>query len=580
MKNIFYLLLICAISLASCRKEIQDIETIVEQEEPIVLVESSIRGRIVNETGEPLNNVLVKVANETQTTNAQGIFNFKNIKVKKSGAIIEAKTNGYFSGIGRVNVSAEGSFFTEISMPKKGTPQVIDANVGDNFTSADGLNISIPPNALETLNGTIYDGSVNVYAKWIDPTGANMAGIMPGELTATDAEGNPQALISYGMVAFALETESGEELSLKEESKIRVEMPIPADLAADAPDEIDLWTYDLEEGQWLLAGACVKEANYYVCNIFATGYWNCDIGVPAICLSGRVLNNDLSPSSYLKVVIEDLTDNFIYWGYTDSLGFFCGSVPQAALLQISLVDHCDNIVYTEEIGPFATDFTLEDIILDIVVEEFLINITGAVGHCLSNDVPDGHLAVIYPGNIHIVPFTAGGIDTNLGLKCVAFPDLDIRFYSAYQAQATPPFIHNSFTDVDLGLQNTCEDLEDYFNLTVDGVDYWTSPTQFYPKENETTNWIIIEGLSGGGKFKLDLREFSGVGIYTTNTFLTTENEVFVPQYPVLSTSSPNITVEITAESEEFIEGSLTGSIDDGMGATVVIAGDFKVKKAP
>lgn len=580
MKNILLLSLIVLVGLSSCRKELNDFQVTVEEEEPTTYVVSSIRGKVLTENGTPLPGVSVQVENERLTSDAQGFFHFKKLLLKKSGASVQAKLPNYFEGISRANVSADGTSFVEIRMMEKGEAEVIDPMVANSFTTADGVKIAIPANAIADLNGADYNGNVHVQSRWIDPTDEKMAGIMPGELTAKDENGNPLALISYGMLAFELETESGEELMLKTDAKVEVEMPIPDELQNDAPTEVPLWYFDLEEEQWLLSDACQKEGAFYHCVIVKTGYWNCDVAVPAICLSGQILNSDSTASSYLKVVVEDLTDNFVYWGYTDSLGYFCGSVPQDALLRLTLVDHCDNEVYTADIGPFETDFMLETIILNTVVEEFVIGISGTLSHCISTDVPNGHVAVSYPGRIRIFPFEAGGFDINLGLKCVEFPDLKIRAYSNSEAQATAEIIHSNFEDIDIGQEQTCEDLSDFFNLSVDGVDYWTAPTQFYLKDNETTNWMVLEGLSGAGTFTIDISNFVGVGTYTDDIQLKIENDLPLPDYPVLQTTSPNVTVVILTEIEDLISGTIAGNAVNASGATVEITGDFMIKKAP
>ena len=105
----------------------------------------------------------------------------------------------------------------------------------------------------------------------------------------------------------------------------------------------------------------------------------------------------------------------MYWGYTDSLGYFCGSVPADAVLLLSIVDHCDNKLYCEEIGGFLEDTQLPDIYLEEVLQTYFLNISGMVSHCLAGDTPNGHVAVVYPGRTRIFPFENGLIDINLAL---------------------------------------------------------------------------------------------------------------------------------------------------------------------
>lgn len=580
MKKILFLITAILTTFISCRKDLTETIVTIDENPPVVLIETAIRGKVVDEEGSPLIGARVSVGNQNLQTDESGCFHFKNVSVKKSGTIVKATETGFYNGSAHSNFTAEGSSYVEVRMIKKGAPQTIEGILGGEITSNGGMKINIPPNALISQNGDPYYDEVQVFSRWLDPTDSEVGGIMPGALMATDEDGNPLALATYGMMAMELEASNGSVLKVKPGETIKVEMPIPPSLATTAPEEIPLWYFDLDEEQWLLSGSCKKIGNYYECKITSTGYWNCDIALPAICLSGQVFNSDSSFGCYLKVIVEDLTDNFIYWGHTDSTGYFCGSVPQAAPLRIYIKDHCDSIIYTADIGPFSDDFELDDIYLNTIVSEYLINITGSVLHCVTTDIPSGHVAIRYPDKIRIHPIVAGGFDINLGLKCVEFPNLYIRSYSAFQPNATIEINHADFSDIDLGLLNTCEALPDYFNLTADGTDYWTSPTQFYFKNNSTTDWLILEGLSGGGKFVLEVRDYQGIGTYSTNVFFNTDNNPNVPTYPILTTSSPDLILEITSDNGDFIEGTLAGTAIDNFGISINISGDFKIRKAP
>ena len=135
-------------------------------------------------------------------------------------------------------------------------------------------------------------------------------------------------------------------------------------------------------------------------------------------------------------------------------------------------------------------------------------------------------------------------------------------------------------DLNLGNQLTCEDLPDYFNLTIDGVDYWTAPTKFYYKNNQTTNWLTLEGLSAIGKFQIDIRDYNGVGTYNSSIFFKTENASLLPVFDILEAASPDITVNVTLDDGVFIIGNYSGIAFDSNNTSRNISGDFKIKKAP
>ncbi|MEM8908014.1 MAG: carboxypeptidase-like regulatory domain-containing protein [Bacteroidota bacterium] len=524
MKLNLLLLLSALFLIGACRKDIDELNIERREDAPRVLIEQTIRGRVVDEAGVPIANASVRVENEIIQSDMNGYFLFKNIRVNKSGTTVHANIETYFEGISHSNFSAERSSFVEIRMLKKTNPQVVDSREDHNWTTSEGLRIYLTANALVLPNGNDYNGPVNVYSRWLDPTAATIGGTMPGALIATDDNDRPLALASFGMAVIELETTDGTPLELKPNTKLELDIPIPEEAFIDAPNEIDLWFFDVTASEWLLEGTCNKLDGRYKAFISRTGYWNCDVALPAVCLSATIYNNDSTYAAYLKVIVEDLTNNFVYWGYTDSLGYFCGSVPQAAPLRLSIEDHCENIVYTADIGPFSNDIHLDDIYLTETISTFQISIDGMIEACSSGNPVTGHLAVRIPGALNIYPFDNGNINTDIAFKCTSFPELHISAYSTSETMRTNELLYTDPTTIDLGVLATCELLSDYFNLTVEGSDFWTAPTQFYFPQNVDTNWLTLEGLSAAGHFLLHLRDYQGIGIYNSNVFFQTESK--------------------------------------------------------
>ena len=580
-KPLFYISLLL-VFLTSCRNDINDIMVNVEEDDIVVFVQSTITGRVVDEAGLPLPNVLLEISGGTTTSDCDGNFQFNTVEVKKNGGdIVTAKANGFFEGVAHSNFTAGGTSFVEVRLLEKGVPNVINVSSEQVISKTNGLKLTVPENSILNSSGQIHTGPVHVFSRWIDPTDENLGGIMPGALNAMDANGDEKVLATYGMLALDLESASGEKLELMPGAELMAEIPIPSELESDAPDEMPLWEYDLEEGQWLEKGKCKKSGSSYVCVIPNSGIWNCDVPLEAICLSAQVFNADLSAASFLKVVVEDLTDNFIYWGYTDLEGFFCGSVPRSAPLLITILDHCDNVLHTAEIGPFSMDTQIEDIILEDNVSEFIINVVGSIAHCQIADAPIGHLGVRYPGTLAIFPISNNGsYDIDIALKCTDFPMMELTAYSSLEMGSTITTTVSMDDDVDLGLQNTCENLTDYFGLVVDGVSYFTSPTQYYLRPNQTTDWLVLEGLSIAGTFTLELRDYIGVGTYDVNSFLSIVNFGVAPNFDSVEAASPDIIVNVTADDGEFITGNYSGIAIDNYGNSRNVSGDFIIKRAP
>jgi hypothetical protein len=254
-------------------------------------------------------------------------------------------------------------------------------------------------------------------------------------------------------------------------------------------------------------------------------------------------------------------------------------VPKGAPLKITIKDLCNNILYEANTGPFSTDTDLGDIYLTQTLQQYFIHIAGQLNDCVGAPVTEGQIAVQYPGKIRLFPLNApGAFDFDLALNCIEFPELQITGYDLAAFKATAVQFHSDDSDLDLGVLTACEDPGDYIHLSSDGVNYNAAPTRFYLKNNVTTNWMILEGITTGGAFRIEMRQYTGAGQYTVNTFFHLDDNPDAPLYPVLNASSPDITVNIAADDGQFISGSISGTAYDVFNNPHTLSGDFKVKK--
>ena len=579
MYSIRILPLFAFLLLFGCRKNEIINETIIEENPPKVLVVSTYKGKVTDENDQPVAGARVTVLNNVTTTNALGLFEFINVKAPKTAALITAEKNGYYIGSvmsGSVSASRQ---YTRITLMKRENEQSLDALTGGTLSWPTGLKITIPPNSLRRITGSPYAGEVKVAARWLDPTDPNLGAIMPGALMAHDESGNEKVLDTYGMVALDLREPGGSELHMKEGETVQVAFPIPDELAATAPQEIDLWNFDLEAERWLVQGVCQKSGSTYIGSVGGNGYWNCDVALEPICLSGTFLQSDSTPAFYVKVIVEDQTTNFIYWGYTDINGFFCGAVPKDAPLKITLKDLCDNVLYEANIGPFSMDTDLGDIFLTQTLQQYMIHITGQLQDCNGVPVTDGQIAVQYPGELRLFALTSPGVfDINLALNCIDFPELQITGYDLINFKSTPVQFHSDNSDISLGTLTACENPADYFTVDVNGTMYKAAPTRFYLKNNVTTNWMVLEAVTLGGRIGIDLKQYNGPGTYTDDAFFIMTDNPETPAYLVLGSVSPDITVNITADDGQMIIGNISGTAYNPLMAPFPISGLFKIKK--
>ncbi|HOY06522.1 MAG TPA: carboxypeptidase-like regulatory domain-containing protein [Saprospiraceae bacterium] len=572
--------LLLLLSLLGCRKNELINQVTYEEPPPKVLVVSSFQGKVVDENGDPIKDAQVIVYFSHTTTDENGLFKLKNIDAPKGAALVEVRKNGYFTACSMSGNTSGSQQYVRVTMMQKGASKTLDAVEGGTLTWPSGLKITIGPNKLRYAGGGIFSGKASVFARWLDPTDPELGNIMPGALMARNASGAEKVLSTFGMTALKLEDANGNELLLRTGETVAIEMPIPQELLASAPQEIALWNFDLQQERWMEYGTChYSGSSSYICNVNGSGFWNCDIALEPICLSGTFFQSDSTPAFYTRVVVEDLSNNFIYWGYTDINGYFCGAVPKDAPLKITVTDLCGNILYEANIGPFSADTDLGDIYLTQTLQQYQIHISGQLKDCFGNFVLNGQVAVEYPGKVRLFPLDASGaFDFDLALNCIEFPELQITGYDLANFRSTPVQFHSDENDVDFGILTACEEPADFLTIQVDGSTYNLAPTRFFLKNNEPTNWLVLEGLTIGGFFSINIQEYAGVGTYTSNTFMYTYDAPELPSYPFLYAGSPGITVNITGDYGNLIVGNLTCTALDPQNVPHTVTGIFKVKK--
>ncbi|RYY68097.1 MAG: carboxypeptidase regulatory-like domain-containing protein, partial [Chitinophagaceae bacterium] len=219
--------------LASCQKEFSSGNT-NPGETPVDLnskVRSSVSGFVTDENNDPVQSAMVKVGVQTVSTDEYGYFEVADVEVTKNAATVTVTKAGFFPGIRTYMASNNKAAAVRIKLLAKSHVGTISAVNGGEVTLTNGLKVSLPANGvILAAGGTAYTGTVNVAAKWINPTAADLARIMPGDLRAIDADNNMKLLVTYGMAAVELTSGSGEKLQVAPGKKAKLTLPLPASI--------------------------------------------------------------------------------------------------------------------------------------------------------------------------------------------------------------------------------------------------------------------------------------------------------------------------------------------------------------
>ncbi len=367
--------------MAACRKDSSIITDTPNFPTPTVLIETGARGMVADEDGNAIEGATVILGQEVTTTNAYGYFEISG-KTNAEQPFVRIEKAGYFPSICNFT-GRPGQFgrLKSILRTKTLSGQIQAANGGEVQVSGGG-SIEFKAGGFVNSSGQPYNGVVNVYATYLDPTKPETMQMIPGSFRGTSLEGEDQVLVSYGMMNVLLESPSGEKLQINKPATLTT--PIPSERLGDAPATIPLWYIDEATSVWKEQGSAIKQGNKYVGDVSHFSWWNFDIGIPVVNLSGKVVINGKSPFIRVKVT---LTNGLAVSCLPDEAGYFSGGVPANETFLFELIDECNEVVYSGNLGPFSIDTEIGNIL--VTLNSTWSTISGTLKNCEGEPVTNG-----------------------------------------------------------------------------------------------------------------------------------------------------------------------------------------------
>ncbi len=387
LTSISAFLLIFAIS---CRKDEIIINTQDNPPTPIVVnfTDSKIYGRVIDKEGNSVTDAQVTWGTENIQTDENGFFTL-NSTVKERNAILKIEKEGYFSALQTLQTIEGVKVKTTVQLIERVLSGSLQSDTGGTISTNENGAIDFAANSFIDASGNPYDGSVNVFAYYLDPTIDDLKEIMPGNLTAVNAENTPQLLTSYGMMNVELEDDAGNPLQLS--ANARLTTPVPASLQDQAPESIPLWFFDTTEGTWREEGSATLEGNAYIGEVAHFTWWNCDIPQNFIYLEGQI-DGGVNGTPVLSIKITNLSNGEFGIMDTYDKGNFAGPVPINQTLLLEVFSACGSLLHSEEIGPFSIDTELAAIPVDISDLNWF-SFTGTLTDCDGNPSSNGYVVV-------------------------------------------------------------------------------------------------------------------------------------------------------------------------------------------
>ena len=438
-----FLFLLITIVFFSCRKN--DIQiTIPDNSNPdlVTKVTTIISGFVTNENDEAMSGAIVRVGSAFLNTDQFGYFEIKNVEVNETAATFNVSKNGYFK-LTKTFMAKEGkSAFFRIKLTPKTSIGTIDATTGGDASLSNGTTISLPADGVKNAStGTSYTGAITVSAHYIDPTAADIAGIMPGDLRGLRTNGDLNVLDSYGMLEVELTGASGELLQIADGKKATLTMAIPSSLTATAPATIPLWYFDETTGLWKEEGLANKVGNQYVGEVAHFSTWNCDNPHPHVPYHCRLVYSNGSPASNVEVrlIEENYYGGGTNHGFTDENGEIFGGVQANSRVRMEVngvaFSNC-SLYYNATFSTTSASVDMGNVTVNAPVAS-AAHVSGILKNCDNSVVTNGRIIYFENNQYHLCYTNNNGEFSYNTSLCFTTPSVFYAQDLNSNTQATP-----------------------------------------------------------------------------------------------------------------------------------------------
>lgn len=540
-------------------------------------VTASVQGKVVDENNAPVQGAIVKSGTNSTTTDNRGIFQFKNIQLDKYASVVTVEKAGYFKGIRTFSSKEGASNYIRLKLIRKIQIGTIDASAGGFVDLPDNSRITIGANSIVLrANNQPYSGTVRVFAAMIDPTSGDMQQLIPGSFQASDAQNRRFILKSYGMIAVELEGQASEPLRIATGKTAKLRMTIPASLQASAPASIPLWFLNETDGLWKEEGSATKTGNYYEGDVNHFSFWNCDISMPTIFLELSVHTSDGPLPNTLVRITRTNTSAFSY-GVTDSLGYVGGLVPSNEPLLLEILNSCNQMVYSQNIGPFAQNANLGTITIAIPTQ-YNLTVSGSVLNCSNQPVTNGTVFIYFEGQLYSPAVTNGNFEATITRCSNSSATVEITAVDNATSQQSNLYTGSASTgSVSAGNLVACgTSSATFIDYTLDAVNYSinTNNTGDSIQAFDSTGYTYISAYSGSQSTVSITFGFNGA---STGSF--PMGWLYVNQYNQTTIVSPlNVVITAYGNPGQFIDGNFSGQFRDQANNLHNISGNFKVRR--
>ena len=442
------------------------------------LIYTNVSGIVTDTSDTRLVAVLVRIGDLQTYTDHNGFYFFENVPVFEKLGVVKTFKSGYIDQVKSFFPLAGGNS-VNIKL-NRGIVYPFTGATGGTL-SANGVEITLPPNAFVTATGNLPMSSYSLTVGFIDPARDDFSELMPGELLGA-VNGQELGLISFGMFS----VNHSPNIKLAPGVTAQIAVSVSEEIIGFAPDSIQLWSLDEERGYWNIEGMAYLENGRYVAEVSHFSFWNVDIGRPVVWVTGNVSNENGLPINNIVVSANSELNEF--YNLTtinyNSLGDFVAVGPTEGTLELEFNYYCAGaegpLVVHSELIQTGFQNIQRDITIDPANLQDFKMLSGTVVDCDSNVLPNTYVLV---GNT-VISTSAGNYSL---LACGDIEMQVIKPYPNLEMGPVQQFLYANMPAQDVLLQ-LCDGS---FYLTDSAID---NQGNMYPMVLIGDQWWMAENL--------------------------------------------------------------------------------------
>lgn len=532
-------------------------------------VQRNFHGLVLATNGTPVSGATVTIGSATVQTNSKGLFVIKNADVKENFAYVKVTKAGFVNG-SRTMVPTNGSNRINIMMIPATNTSTIASGATATVSLPNGTKVKFD-GSFKDASGNAYSGNVNVAMFHLKSSDQYLNELMPGSLLANSTAGNARIMETFGMLHVQLTGTSGQNLQIANGHTAEMTVAIDASQTSTAPATIPLWAFNETTGIWQEEGSATKVGNAYVGNVSHFSWWNCDAQFPQAILNVHIQNSTAQPLSNVTVKLFRQNQNSTS-AITEGNGNASGIIPAGENLTLKIYDACNNVIMTNNIGPFTNNSN--NTLPAITISQSLSNtitITGTLKDCSGNNVTNGVANLSYASSTNYfsnysTQVTNGSFSFNV-LSCASSQQLTFSGADFANLQTTGDINFTATSPTtNLGNLTVCTATTEFITSQTDAqaIKYFISPINAGGNSQSPApipGFYVSSQNAATGSFSLSSQNLPGVGTFTSNFSLESSGGF-------INANGNNLTLQISNYGAigQYIDFTINGTYTNTTGS--------------